>query len=112
MLAARRDVDGHLAVDALDDERGAERRLRDLSDRPSVCVGVYRPGLAGNPVILQPSDTTRHSLTAEELAILQGFPAHPWQGNTSSQYRQIGNAVPPVLAEVLGRAVLAAEGPP
>jgi len=48
----------------------------------------------------------RRRLTVEECATLQGFPAgHPFQGNKSSQYRQVGNAVPPKLAEVVGRAV-------
>ena len=47
--------------------------------------------------------TGRRRLTPEECAILQDFPPnHPWQGNKTSTYRQIGNAVPPRLAEVVG----------
>ncbi len=47
-------------------------------------------------------------VTVEECATLQGFPAgYPWQGTKTAQYRQVGNAVPPPLAEALGRAVLA-----
>ena len=42
-------------------------------------------------------------LTTNQCAILQDFPPdHPWQGNKASTYRQIGNAVPPRLAEVVG----------
>lgn len=53
--------------------------------------------------------TGRRRLTVEECAILQDFPTdHPWSGNKTSQYRQVGNAVPPTLAEVMGRAVLTA----
>ena len=50
--------------------------------------------------------TGRRRLTVQECAALQGFPAeHPFQGTLSAQYRQVGNAVPPVLAEVVSAAV-------
>lgn len=39
-------------------------------------------------------------LTVEEAAALQGFPpSWKWFGPTGSRYRQVGNAVPPPLAE-------------
>lgn len=51
--------------------------------------------------------TGRRRLTVAECACLQDFPAdHPFQGGVSAQYRQVGNAVPPRLAEVVGRALL------
>ena len=50
--------------------------------------------------------TGRRRLTPEECAKLQGFPPdHQFFGSLSARYRQIGNAVPPVLAESLGRLV-------
>lgn len=54
--------------------------------------------------------TGQRKLTVGECARLQGFqPDHPWQGNTEAKFRQVGNAVPPRLAEVVGRCVVEAD---
>jgi DNA (cytosine-5)-methyltransferase 1 len=46
-------------------------------------------------------------ISVEEAALLQTFPLGTWfAGPRSSRYRQVGNAVPPRLAEVIGRALL------
>jgi len=54
----------------------------------------------------------QHELCIEwqECAVLQGFPGdYPFVGRTkASLYRQVGNAVCPVVSEVLGRCVMKA----
>jgi len=46
-------------------------------------------------------------ITVQEAAALQSFPAAAYfSGRPSAQYRQVGNAVPPLLAEQVGRAVM------
>lgn len=46
-------------------------------------------------------------LSPRECAAIQSFPSFwAFQGNAQAQYRLIGNAVPPQLAEAIGRALL------
>lgn len=46
--------------------------------------------------------TERRRLTWQECATLIGFPSeYPFQGGSEAKYRQIGNAVAPVMARVL-----------
>jgi site-specific DNA-cytosine methylase len=54
--------------------------------------------------------TGRRRLTPAECAALQSFPpGHPFQGPKTAQYQQVGNAVPPPLAESVVRAILGGE---
>ena len=83
---------------------GHERNFRDLTDEPSVTMAAVQVGNRG-PWIDE--DQERRRLTPEECAALQDFPADwPFQGPQTSKYRQVGNAVPPSLAEAIGRSFL------
>ncbi|GHA70613.1 DNA cytosine methyltransferase [Streptomyces termitum] len=46
-------------------------------------------------------------LTVEQAAIIQGFPSD-WifDGGKTAQYRQVGNAFPPPVAEAVGRSIM------
>lgn len=87
---------------------------------PSRCGGPRRcdprisePGWRGSPddydaegnYIGKRSMDNAVRVSVEEASILQSFPPdYPWRGSPTAQFRQIGNAVPPLLA----RAILAA----
>ena len=45
-------------------------------------------------------------MTPSELGQIQGFPEnYQWQGPVSNQIIQIGNAVPPTLAERIAKSI-------
>lgn len=74
------------------------------SPSPPVLAGSHRD----NGLRLIDFKGNKRRLTPIESAMLQDFPAgHPFAGNKSSKYRQIGNAVPPKLAEVVAATILA-----
>lgn len=80
-----------------------DRRIHDLTDRPSLTISTMsgNPCAAGVPFVLH-HGRDRRRLTVQECAALQGFPAdYPFQGTKTAQYRQVGNAVPPAFAEAL-----------
>lgn len=55
--------------------------------------------------------TGRRRLEPEEVAVLVGFPpTHRFMGNKGQVYRQIGNAVAPVMAQRIAQAILLCDG--
>jgi DNA (cytosine-5)-methyltransferase 1 len=69
---------------------------RDL-DQPAPTVYSQR---SANQTWKSPGESIK--VTAEQAACLQTFPAgYPWQGNKGQVFQQIGNAVPPLLAEAI-----------
>ena len=86
--------------------RKHERTHRDITHEPAPCVTAAQVGNAGPWV----EGEQRRRLTVRECGALQTFPPDwPWYGTKEQQYRQVGNAVPPLLAKVLGRALPAQE---
>ncbi|MFZ2621278.1 MAG: DNA cytosine methyltransferase [Minisyncoccia bacterium] len=70
-------------------------------NKPSPTI-VGRGGGTGGPVIL-PHPSQKRRMTIREVARIQTFPDNfIFYGPNSSQYRQIGNAVPVELGYVLG----------
>ena len=74
--------------------------LKLAKDQPSWTLPA-QPGPSTGPFHWE-----NRPLTVDELLRLQTFPAS-WEvvGTHRSQVRQVGNATPPLLAEVIGRAI-------
>lgn len=76
-------------------------------DMPSDTVTIRRGGGKTNDALIWEHDGQLRYLTVAEVAAIQAFPPdYPWQGSRSARYKQVGNAVPPPLAEALGRRVV------
>lgn len=111
-------------ADPLDGGSGARETLRRERDRgawvyerPATAVcgdpRIFPPGWRGSPEdYARPEGPTRAGtdaikVTLEEAGVLQSFRRdYPWQGTKREQHRQVGNAVPPLLAKaILGELV-------
>lgn len=89
--------------------RAGDRLLPALSaagliDRPATTVDSR--GSLSKAGHHESNKTGAVRMTVAQLAALQSFPAgFAFTGNLSSQHRQCGNAVPPLLARALGAAI-------
>lgn len=71
------------------------RKLDYDKPSPTIIAHLYKDGLA----FIHPDGTQARSISVREAARLQSFPDNfVFVGTQSSMYKQIGNAVPPLLA--------------
>jgi DNA (cytosine-5)-methyltransferase 1 len=85
---------------------GAYGRLTKEMLAPTITRWVFHPGSGrfGHPV-------TPRVITIREAARLQAFPdTFRFTGTYIQQSHQVGNAVPPLLSETIGRALLSSIG--
>lgn len=85
-------------------------RPRDLHlDQPSRTVTCRNlNGATGDMLRVRLGDGRRRRLTVREGARLQSFPDwFVFSGTEGSQFNQVGNAVPPLLAKAVAQSVLA-----
>jgi DNA (cytosine-5)-methyltransferase 1 len=76
----------------------------EIPSRTVTCRNLC--GATGDMLRIRLPDGRRRRLTVREGARLQSFPDwFEFQGSENSQFNQIGNAVPPILAKALARSV-------
>jgi DNA (cytosine-5)-methyltransferase 1 len=83
-----------------------------VHERPATTiVGSFKPEIVAAPgyrtTVSRQNAEGSVRVSVEEAACLQSFPdGFPWQGSRTKQYQQIGNAIPPLLAEAVLRQVV------
>ena len=86
--------------DTIEESRFREKKLNRL-DRKSLSPTI----MTGRHTYYHPTEP--RYLTAREAASIQSFPNDfIFEGTISQQWRQIGNAVPPLLGKAIGNAIL------
>lgn len=86
-------------------ERNFTGHRRSDPDQPSPTILARGNGKGGVNATPHPFEERR--LSVMESAYLQSFPhTYIFKGSMTSQYRQIGNAIPPMYGELIGNEIL------
>ncbi len=82
-------------------------RIYDPSERDygPTCMAHYSKDM-GDQLVVDPETKKVRSFTTTEYCRLQGFPDdYPFAGGMRATYKQIGNAVSPIMAAAIGREI-------
>ena len=86
--------------------RGAREALWPYKRPSTTIVGSFRPEIVAAPgyrtTVSRQNAPGSVTITVQEAGVLQSFPEDfPWQGSKNKQFQQVGNAIPPKLADAL-----------